>query len=341
MANTPLQASALVAAIVLLFGSVYAPSPKPEKVSKAIIGLVGSGSLVLSIFGIAAYPAGLPVATWTLGLVFLALAVASPLLGLLENRFRSPTIAYSLHRTASHLVTNVLGAGLATASVALARRFPGTSLDSLGFSNDVIFNVFLVVSMVIVIYFVYGQQVGPEVSLHNEDDNGPSDAAEEQRQFEFSMLRWNQISNVLFLITVTFVAITSFLYVLAATMLQARRGTPLEFSWEAAVTIGLALLFTLACGLPGARNDQSVFLTFLTGTPALLVTAILWVSFFNDSFGRNAFAFGSTSAAYAAYVGLVVWDLYDRGEAPQPHFFAALILAALLAVLMVGLYFSI
>lgn len=337
MSFTPISAMAFgVAAFFLIVGQLM-PKPKPEAIAQTInIGL-GIVALWFTFAHVAAYPAALPISTRALSLIFLTIAISSPLLGLLENRLRAPKVAYSPNRTAGHLITNALGATLATASVALARRFPGNDSDPARFTNDEILNVFLVLSTIVVLFFVHFQQTGSEATRGKE---AAEPAAALQREYENSLARWHQLMNVFHLITMTFVATTSFVYVLAVSMLGARNGMPLEFTWEAAFMISSALLFTLACGLPQSRNNPSVFLTFLTGTPAILIAAVLWVGFFQDSFGRNAFAFVSTTTAYACYVGLVIWDLRDRGEKPAPHFFAALTFALLLAAFLVALYLT-
>lgn len=338
MTITPLGAAGLIAAILLLFisQSKWAPNPEPAWLSKWIVTGIAAITLVLTFLHIAAYPAALPLPLWEIGAILFVIAVASPSLGLLENRLKAPRVAYGSDRTRNHIINNVLGAGVATATIALARRFPGTSADALRFSNDEVFNVFLPLCAMVVLYFVYGQQEhsSPSQSLVVPE----SDAS--QTKYENSLLRWHQFANVLHLIIMTLVATSSFLYVLAVSMLHSRAGQPLPFTWEPAVTVSLALAFVLACGLPRARDNRSVYLTFLTGTPAILCVSILWTSFFADSMARNAFAFIATSLAYVIYVALVVLDLRERGEQPKAHFFTALAFALLLALLMVGIYFS-
>lgn len=338
MTITPLGAAGLTAAILLLVisQSKWAPNPEPTWLSKWIVTGITAITLVLTFTHVAAYPAALPLPLWGIGAILFAVAMASPLLGLLEKRLKSPRLAYSSDRTRNHIVNNILGAGIATATIALARRFPGTSADSLRFSNDEVFNVFLPLCTMVVLYFVYGQQEHPSPS----QSAVVPESVVSQKKYENSLLRWHQLANVFHLIVMTLVATSSFLYVLAVSMLHSRAGQPLPFTWEPAVTVSLAIVFVLACGLPGARASRSVYLTFLTGTPAILCVSILWTSFFAESIARNAFAFIATTLAYAAYVTLVVLDLRERGEQPKAHFFTALAFALLLALLMVGIYFS-
>lgn len=338
MTITPLGTAGLIAAVVLLAisQSKWAPNPEPVWLSRWIVTGITAVTLVLTFTHVAAYPAALPLPMWGIGAICFGIAVAPPLLGLLENALRSPKLAYGTDRLRNHLINNILGAGIATATIALARRFPGTSADTLRFSNDEVFNVFLPLSTMVVLYFVFGQQE----NLSRSSSASSADPESTQRKYENSLLRWHQLANVFHLITMTLVATSSFLYVLAVSMLHSRAGQPLPFTWEPAVTVGLAIVFVLACGLPGARANRSVYLTFLTGTPAILCVSILWTSFFQDSLARNAFAFIATTLAYAAYVTLVVLDLRDRGEKPKAHFFTALAFAVLLALLMVGIYLS-
>lgn len=337
MSFTPISAFGLIFAAVFMIIGYKMPKPKPEGISDFILIGLGLVAYWFTFAHVGAYPAAIAVHTVTLGVIFVVVAVASPLLGLLENRLTSPRVAYSPQRTAGHVTTNVLGAALAAASVALCRRFPGSDSDGARFTNDEILNVFLALSTIVVLFFVHFQQTASQTTRHNKAE--VSDAPH-QSFYENSLSRWHQSVNVLFLITMTFVAITSFVYVLAVSMLASRNGEPLEFTWEAALVISSAILFVLACGLPQSRANASVFLTFLTGTPAILIASVLWVGFFQDSFVRNLFALVSTTTAYTCYVALVIWDLRDRGEKTEPHFFAALTFALLLAALLAALYFS-
>lgn len=338
MEITPLGTAALVGSLVLLFisQSKWAPNPEPAGLSKWIVAGITAMTLVLTFTHVAAYPAAIPLPLWGIGTCFIIVALTPPMLGLLENHIRAPKVAYSPDRLRNHVLNNLLGACLATATVGLARRFPGTSADALRFSNDEVFNVFLPLCTMVVLYFAYAQQ---------DSSTTPPPAAAptlnaNTAKYENSLLRWHQFANVFHLIAMTFVATSSFLYVLAVSMLHSRAGQPLPFTWEPALTLTLAISFVLACGLPGARNNRSVYLTFVTGTPAILCVSILWIGFFQDSLTRNVFAFAITTLAYAAYVALVVLDLRARGEQPKAHFFTALSFAVLLALLMVGIYFS-
>lgn len=339
MEFTPLRTAALIGSLVLWFisQSKLAPMPEPAWLSKGI----GTGITAITLFltfttRVPAYPAAIPLPLWSLAACFIAIALTSPMLGLLENRIRAPKVAYNPDSLPIHILTNLLGALLATATVGLARRFPGTSADALRFSNDESFAVFLPLSMLVVLYFAYAQQDTSTTSA----THAATTAAADQKKYENSLLRWHQFANVLHLIIMTFVATTSFLYVLTVSMLHSRAGQPLPFTIESALTLTLAICFVLACGLPRARNSRSVYLTFLTGTPAILCVCILWISFFQDSLSRNVFAFSVTTLAYATYVTLVVLDLRARGEQPRAHYFTALSFAILLALLIVGIYFS-
>lgn len=321
---TPLTIAFLIAAAVLYIVSEFAPTPSPTWISKTVKILSGVATLVLTFTGVTAYPAALPAPTWVLGLALVGLAALSPLLGLLENMLLSPRIAYAKSRVPGHLATNIVGATLAGASIALARTFATDESAATGFNNDLIFNVFLVISTLVVVYFIYGQQQSPTI----------------QERYENSLARWHQLSNMLYLIAATFVTITSFLYVFAIALVRAKAGSPLEFSWQAGVTLSLAFIFTLACGLPRVRDSHDVFMTFLTGTPAVLCTSILWLSFFRDSPERNIFALVATTLTYSGYVTLVVLERRTAGVKPSMHYYSSLAFGLLLVTLLVGLYLN-
>ena len=341
-----MRAEPLLVAVFIVGGglmyinTVLAPMPKPRQLAKNVTYLVSLLAFGLSLSGIAAMPASLPLTWQQLGIIFFALAIASPLLGLLENVARKGRVAYSRSRFWPHLVTNVLGSALATSSVVLARRY---HLDFEGpgrVSNDVLLNVLLILSVVTVIYFIHTQQSQSVIASNKSNVSSSRQPLAGDALYQNSLARWHQLANAIHLVVMTFATLTSFMYSLDLAMRAAKRGTPLEFSWEAAALISLALIFLLSCGSPAVRQDRSVYLTFLTGMPAVLCVAVMWIGFFSDSPARNAFAVAATSVSYVAYVIFVVLELKSRGEKWERYYYVSLLFALVLIALLIGLYLS-
>jgi hypothetical protein len=81
-----------------------------------------------------------------------------------------------------------------------------------------------------------------------------------------------------------------------------------------------------------------VYLTFLTGTPAALGGAAIWLSWFQDDRTRNVVAAMVVGVGYVLYCVEAV--LTGRGPKEQVHlhYFAATGVATILAILLVAMY---
>lgn len=332
---TMLKTLSLILAIVIMVGAAcVGPKAKPAKICGRIYAIIGIATVALGTLNVPVYPAEIPLPMWVMGAVLLVLAAAPPLLGLLENRVKRPRIAFGRGRFLGHIATNLLGGLLATGTILMSRRVSSMVDSSIAFTNDDLFNVFLPLCASVVLYFVYSQQE----KQAEPDSEHKSPRSGVQNRYENSLSRWHQLANVIFLIAVTVSTLSSFVCVFAISMIHAREGNRLPFTWETAIVISAVLIFVLVCGFPGVRDDRSVYMTFLTGTPAVLCVAILWTTFFRDSTLRDAFIYIATTVSYVVYVTLVILELRARGERPRMHFFAPLAFALLLAILMFGVY---
>ena len=107
------------------------------------------------------------------------------------------------------------------------------------------------------------------------------------------------------------------------------------------VAIVLALGFLYACGAPGSRDHRAVYLTFLTGTPAALGGAILWLSWFKNDSLRNAAMVSVAALGYVLYCVLVVFADWarsksedEKGLLPPLHYFVPMGVALVIAVVL-------
>jgi hypothetical protein len=263
--------------------------------------------------------------------------------GLVESRYRSNGQAvFAPSRFQGHLLTNVLGALAAFTFWWVAESTTGFNQFYGKFPYDAMFNVMVPLSAVAVFAFVRWQQVDAfcKADRHHRIDDVMDDSIRGRKIAGFSLGHLHQTANVLHLVVVTSIAATSFLLLVAYGMQQAKTGHPLVMSWQVIATILATLGFLYACGGPWSRGHKAVYLTFLTGTPAALGGAILWLSWFRNDATRNAFAVSIVVVGYVLYcVEVVLTDWAEEGER-QLHYFAATAVAVVLAVLLGTVYLS-
>ncbi|TDB38072.1 MAG: hypothetical protein D9V44_08495 [Actinobacteria bacterium] len=291
-------------------------------------------SVVFTVYGIALYPAWHP---WVVAMALGVLGSLSPLVGVLEAKYRykKDQAVFAADRVPGHLLTNLLGALAAFLYWCVARSYDGFEQFVTTDPRNAAFNVMLPFVCIVVFAFVRSQQLDVCPDL----DNLPESERETAIR-GFSLAHLHQVLNVVHLIAVTFVASTSFLYLVAFGMRAAKDGHPLAMSLQVAFAMVVTLGFLYACGGPWSRGNRAVYLTFLTGTPAALGGAAMWLSWFkNDSF-RNYVAILVVGIGYLLYCVEAVMVGRDAEDKVHLHYFAAtglaLVLASLLGVMYLG-----
>lgn len=278
-----------------------------------------------------------------IGLVVFALV--PPVAGLFESRYRANGQAvYSTgvvpgasNRFPGHLLTNVLGALAASGLVWVAHTTNGFDGYAAKSSNGAAFNVLLPLATIVALAFARWQQVDacPDIDKRAGEDTSWEDAIT-----GFSLRHWHQLTNVVYLIAVIFTATTAILYLFAYAMEQAKAGQPLALSWQPIMAMIAVLSFFYACGGPWSRESRAVYLTFLTGTPAALGAALIWLSWFSAGAARTASALSIVGCGYVLYCIEAVLGSRSRGEKLELHYFSAVGIAIVLVVLLGTLYLS-
>jgi len=241
------------------------------------------------------------------------------------------------NRFPGHLLTNVLGALAAAGLVWVARSTDGFDSFTDTFANEAAFNVMLPLAVIVVFAFVRWQQVAVCVDL---DDRVRKDEAWEERIVGFSLRHWHQFLNLLYLIAVTFTATTTILYLFVHAMERAKAGRPLDLSWQIVLAIVVALSFAFVCGLPWSREHRAVYLLFLTGAPAALGAALVWLAWLRADAFRNVFALSIVVVGYVLYCVEVVLGNRSREEKLELSYFSAAAVALVLVMLVGVLYLS-
>lgn len=324
----------------------FAPPVRPELIQKVLGFMVSAIALVFTSAHVPLYLGALPFSTLSIATGLVAFALMPPLLGLLESRFRqhgqriysTGVVRETSNRFATHAITNFLGALAAASLVWLARSTNGFDGFLARFTNDAAFNITLPLATIMIFAFVRWQQVDacPDI-----DERAKRDDAHWERGIAgYSLRHLHQLTNVLYLITVTFTATTAILYLFAYAMEQAKAGKPLTVSWQVILVVVVALSFLYACGSRRSRDHRAVYLTFLTGTPVALGAALVWLSLFRADRARNIAAASVVGIGYGLYCTEAVVSSRGQGEKLHLHYFATTAVAYILVVLLIALNLS-
>lgn len=341
---SPVIIASLVLQLLLLAGQTFLPPVYPECIQKALMYVFGAIALVFTYFGIPLYPAAEAVSPLVVAVGLVAFALIPPFTGLRESKsaldgqsiYSTGVLPGTTSRFPGHLLTNILGALASSAYLWLADSTNGFNEFVAKFPHDAAFNIMLPLSMIVVFSFARWQQAQacPDI------DKVVKSPGLEGKITGFSLRHWHQLTNVLYLIVVAFTATTTFLYLVSYGMEQAKAGDPIEVSWQVILTILVSLSFLYACGGPWSRQYRAVYFTFLTGVPAALGAAIIWLSWFRNDAIRNIAAVSIVGIGYVLYCCEVVLAGRVKGELLHLHYFSTAGIAVVLAVLLGTLYLS-
>jgi hypothetical protein len=319
----------------------------------------------LTYVGVRLYPPLGHANPWAVVATLLGLAVSSPVLGLCEERSpqgkklqhglatRQGRAVYSDSRFLAHLGTNLLGALAAStlwwaADSALGVAGPLETFPS----ADVALSVMLPLSALVVFQFVRSQQMD---ALSKFDSRTIKEVMRkdpkkgEAKIVGFSLRHLHQLANVFHLVAATFVASCSYLF-LVAYAIEKSAGEHPPLTWPVVAAIVLTLCFVYVCGAPGLRgapgprDNKAVYLTFLTGAPAAMGGAMLWLAWFQGGTFRD---YSIASIAVVGYVLFCIeavmadWARDERCDKehrwPPLHHFAPMTIAVVLALLLFAL----
>ena len=334
-------------ALVLLYAQNYARPVYPTETYKNLIVAVSAFTTFFTIFNISLYTLN----PWLVGSILLGFAIAAPIAGYFESR-RLPDgqdVYCTTDRFWGHLLTNLLGAMTAFALWGVVHSVPSvadTFVKSLS-SVNILFNVMLPLSAVAAFLFVRTQQVDAFRKRDNQHniDEGKSPDEESDRENKivgFSLKHWHQQLNFIHLVFATSVASASGLLLVAHGMQATGIGLP-AVSWLVIAAIFATLGFLFACGLKWSRDNRAVYLTFLTGTPAALGGAILWLSCFRANAVRDATIVAVAGIGYVAFCVEAVfadWARDNRRGCPPLHYFVPMAVAVVISVLLCIAYFA-
>lgn len=289
----------------------------------------------------------------------LTFALLPPLVGVFENRFRAHgDRVFALSRFRGHIITNFFGAAAVAAFFWMGSSTPGFTKFTQQFSDASAFNVVLPLATVVIFAFVRQQQVAQCPNLNqlvHDKKEKPEELADGLRGY--SLADTHQLLNCLYLIAALFMGASTILYLLAFTIVQARNDTPVAFSPQMAIAMVALLGFLFACGTPMSWGNRTVYFSFLTGTPATLIVAIIWLALLAPSTGRNVFTIVLIGIGYILYCTLAIFGVLRGKHGPSAapgaegeattaaetielHYFAAAILAVALTILLGVLYLS-
>lgn len=341
---SPVRIASFILQLLLLFGQEYLPPVQPVGLQKAIRFVIGGIALFFTLIGVPLYPAVGPVGLLVVVVSLVAFALVPPFAGLLESKYgpdgqaiySTGVLPGTTNRFPGHLLTNTLGALASCACLWAAHSTNGFDKFVARFPHDAAFNIMLPLSMITVFSFVRWQQADACPNI----DEVVKHSGWEVKITGFSLRHWHQLINVLYLIAVAFTATTTFMYLFAYGMLQAKAGQPLELSWQIILIVLVSLSFFYACGGPWSREYRAVYLTFLTGTPAALGSVIFWLLWFREDVIRNITVVSIVVIGYIMYCVEAVLASRAQGERLHLNYFSSVAIAVVLAVLLGALYLS-
>lgn len=330
--------ASLILQVIFIGVQDHLPAAFPKRISNYFFTAVAIAAVLLTGFSVSVI--GILFAWGAIGvtIVLTGLAVMPPIAGLIENRVRpNGREVFDVKRFPGHLLTNVLGALAAAAFVWAALSTPRFDEFNKAFGDDAAFNIALPLATVVAIAFVRSEQERQSGGL---DLRSASDEVAQPEIVGYSLRHVHQLLNTIYLAVVVFTAGATMLYLFAQAISSAKVGRPLDVSWAVVVSVVLTMLFFLACGLPQSRGSRTVWITFATGTPAVLIMALVWLALFQESALRNATIGLVVGGAYVAYC--VEFILAERGDGNRIefHYFSSVVILLVITMLLGAIYIS-
>ncbi|GEM_PF-7103339 len=350
---TPVATNLVVSWIVffipigLLIVQNYARPVYPTERYRDLSVAVTAFAMFLTHFNISLYTLN----PWLVGSTLLGFAIAAPVAGYFESgrTIDGKDVYCKTDRFRGHLLTNLFGAMTAFFLWGIVHSVPSvanTFVKSLP-SVNILFNVMLPLSAVAAFLFVRTQQVDEfrkNDNQHNIDEGKSSDkeSDRENKIVGFSLKHWHQQLNFIHLVFATSVASASCLLLMAHGMQATGIGLP-AVSWLVIAAIFATLGFLFVCGLKWSRDNRAVYLTFLTGTPAALGGAIIWLSCFKADAVRDGTMVAVAGIGYVAFCVEAIfadWARDNRRGCPPLHYFVPMAVAVVISVLLGIAYFA-
>lgn len=311
----------------------FQPAVYPARLGNGLAWLALTVAGALSVLEVPISPVSFGSASSVFAVALCVFALVPPILGLLESHLKADgQKIFAASRFRGHLVTNAAGAIAAATFLHLSSSTPGVRAFVSGWEDSPAFNVVLPLSVLIVFAFVRAQQAQAAGSDFREVPD------HESAVIGFSLAHWHQLANVLYLIVATFTVSTSVMYLFAYSFNRFSQGRPIELTWTFVLAFCAVLGFVFACGMQWSNQEPAVYLTFLTGTPAVLVAIVLWLSILQDSSFRNIVGTAVIGVGYTTYCVLAV--IADQRGRVQWHHFTALAMSLVLAALVGAAHFN-
>ena len=328
----------LILQVIFIWVQDKLPAAFPKRISNYFFKAVAITAVLLTGFQVSVIGLLFEWGAWGVTIVLMVLAVPPPIAGLTENRLRANgNDVFDLKRLPGHLLTNVLGALASTAFVWAALSTPQFDEFNQAFGDEAAFNIALPLATAVAIAFVRSEQERQSGAL---DLRTASDEVAEPAIVGYSLRHVHQLLNTIFLAAVVFSAGATMLYLFAQTISSAKAGQPLDVSWPVVVSIVLTMLFFLACGLPQSRGSRTVWITFATGTPAVLMISLVWLALFQESALRNATIGLVVGGAYVAYCVECILAERGNGNKIELHYFSSVVVLFVITMLLGAIYLS-
>ena len=358
MDQTLIKVVAFIFFLGLLGADYYAPHAHPQRQVKlaafAVSGIAGA----VTIFHISLIAILIPVDIWIVPLALLALSIAPPLIGLAEAHhkkngqavFATGVSGAEANRFPMHLGTNILGALAVTLLYLAARTLSGFLEFSQRFELGPLFNVALPVSALIALQFARTEQVKKAGGAL---EKFPADELK-RRVVGYSMSHLHQMSNTLYLTIATFIYGSLLLYMISYALESRQGGEVLPVTLPVVGAIIMTLIFFLACGLPidylnrfkafralniePRRPEGAVWMTFVTGTPAAIAVAAMWLLLYQCSVLRNVSLVTIVLMAWTLFAVEVILNEGAIAGRLYLHYYSSLAVALMLVVLLGSVY---
>lgn len=323
LAQSPLKLVVFGVTALLVAIVAFAPKPQPQ----------GWATLLGVIFALVAIFAGqLPLypAAWNLssrktGLALLFLGILPPIVGPIEAWLWGDPQIFQFDRFPLHFITNVVSVVGATGLLILIRSIDYVREFNLSVDDKTALNCVLPMAVLSAFAYVRWQQ--------GEVPTGSPLTG-------YSLSHMHQTANFVFLTVIWFTAATTVLY-LFAVAIRGRQRQPndaLPYSGRIGGAMVLSVAFFYVCGYAEwSQPHRAMNLTFLTGAPAALAAALVFLSLLQPSPARFWFAIAFASVGYSLYTVEVIFASRGVGPGLSPYYLMPGLFAVVLGLLAIAL----